>query len=248
MNAWRAGYNSQSLNDITVVTGEEKQVPVLEANSNASGVATGKVSFLATDNGNVDITLLEPNSSEIIPGLTVDNGDDLSYRINDIPNGTFIIFASLKNDDYVLDPDSIVKFGLPKITISFDTVEKNFDVTDAVNITSPENNTRINLPANDSDLTFKWDPYPSASDYVVEVANASGEIIWGGFNKDGSKKISLTSNSTTFNFDGSASESLKSNTYYQLRVYASKNDVKEPLGFKLISSSEVLEGLFEINP
>jgi len=75
----------------------------------------------------------------------------------------------------------------------------------------------------------------------------NGEIIWGGFNADGSNnhhKIDAQTSSVLFNFDGTASESLQAGKIYQWKVYA--DDSRDNGVQTLISASEDLLGIFEI--
>ena len=71
------------------------------------------------------------------------------------------------------------------------------------------------------------------------------DMIWGGFNADGSinhGKIGALLTSALFNFDGSAAETLKSGEIYQWKIYA--DDDILPNVQTLLSSSEDLKGLF----
>ena len=73
------------------------------------------------------------------------------------------------------------------------------------------------------------------------------DMIWGGFNADGSinhGKIGALLTSALFNFDGSATETLKSGEIYQWKIYA--DDDRADGVQTLISSSEDLMGIFEI--
>jgi hypothetical protein len=52
--------------------------------------------------------------------------------------------------------------------------------------------------------------------------------------------------SIIYNSDGTASQALESGNTYRWKIYASKDDTKEPTGWKLISSSEEQMGLFKV--
>ena len=87
-------------------------------------------------------------------------------------------------------------------------------------------------------------------DYVLEVVDESGSTVWGGFDLAGLPKVSLPKAdpiTVGYNFDGSATlATLEAGRYYQLRIYASKDDNTAPLLFKLISSTETLDGVFKV--
>jgi len=55
-----------------------------------------------------------------------------------------------------------------------------------------------------------------------------------------------TQTSIRFNADSTATESLVPGRTYRWKVYVSKDDAKEPLGWKLISVSEDQRGLIKI--
>ena len=89
--------------------------------------------------------------------------------------------------------------------------------------------------------------YPSAKENIIEVRMMNGEIIWGGFNADGSinhHKLDPQTSSILFNFDGTVSEELQKGAIYQWKV---DTDDERAEGVQtLISASEDLIGIFEI--
>jgi hypothetical protein len=98
--------------------------------------------------------------------------------------------------------------------------------------------------------TFKWSAYPSTSDYVIEVTDATtGAVIWGGFTNTAgtiTKNIVLANPSVIYNSDSKAKANLVSGKVYRWRVFASKNDAQQATGWKLISASEDQMGLIKI--
>jgi hypothetical protein len=246
ITAWKTGLNFPGVDGVQVVAGQETSGVMLTASSTPTNVVTGNVSFLAVENGVTDITITHPGTHEVVPGLRTFNTTGNQFSLSGVPNGTFDIIASLDNDGFVLDPDRIVKFGTPSITVAGLPVTVDFDVTDSVALLSPVDNEEVPVPAADADLVFSWAAYPSTSDYVVEVVNESGEVIWGGFAADGTKKVTTTATSIGFNDDGTATEPLEVGRYYQVRVYASKDDQKQVSGYTLISSTEALRGVFRV--
>ncbi|HEY0635412.1 MAG TPA: carboxypeptidase regulatory-like domain-containing protein, partial [Gammaproteobacteria bacterium] len=76
-------------------------------------------------------------------------------------------------------------------------------------------------------------------------------VIWGGFSGsyDATLKnivIPAAETSIVFNTDYTATSALLPGHVYRWRIYASKDDVKEATGWKLISVSEDQQGLFKI--
>lgn len=244
-------YNSPSLS-ITLAASSESSGNNLAMTSGATGSISGAVSFLATNNGEVDVTLTNPLTKETIPGLvTKTQGGE--YSISNIPDGVYIVRASFANDNYVVDPDWIIKNGEPMVTVAANTNTQNFSVTGAMKLTSPTNDSASVKPAEVTGAapTFTWQAYSSTSDYVIEVSDINGNIIWGGFTNNGgtiTKNIIIPKNqlSIVFNSDNKASTTLKTNTVYRWRIYASKDDSSSSTGWKLISVSEEQRGLFVI--
>ncbi|HEX2933790.1 MAG TPA: carboxypeptidase regulatory-like domain-containing protein [Bacteroidales bacterium] len=244
-------YNSPSLS-VALTAGSESAGNNLAMTSGATGLISGAVSFLATNNGEVDVTLTNPLTKETIPGL-VTKTQDGQYSISNIPDGVYIVRASFANDNYVVDPDWIIKNGEPKVTIAANTITQNFSVTGSIKLTSPTNDSASVKPVEITGATpiFTWQAYSSTSDYIIEVSDINGNIIWGGFTNNGgtiTKNIIIPKNqlSIVFNSDNKASSTLKTNTIYRWRIYASKDDTSSPTGWKLISVSEEQRGLFMI--
>ena len=118
---------------------------------------------------------------------------------------------------------------------------------------SPTNLPSNTIPSEISGLTptFSWEAYPSASDYVVEVSDANGNIIWGGIDRTESipvKNVVVPSSQTSvvFDYDGTATQSLEPGKVYRWRVFVSKDDKQSTSGWRLISVSEDQLGLIKI--
>ncbi len=130
---------------------------------------------------------------------------------------------------------------------------RDFSVTGGVSLASPTNAMASTLPVDvkASGLTFTWSQYASADNYVIEVTNQSGRVIWGGFSNNWTTRNMLlpkTQTSVAFNSDGTATEQLVVGKVYRWKVYVSKDDSREALGWKLISASEDQQGMVKIIP
>lgn len=248
VKAWIAGYNST---DTTVVVSANGQLSDINLRlEQGGGSVKGRITFLATANIEVDVSLTNPGTGETIPGLsTVTAGEN--YILNNVPAGAYLARATFVNDGKVMDPDWIMKNGEPFVTATGDTVTRDFSVTGSIELTSPTNPSNSTQPVEvaDSLPAFTWGAYPSADDYVVEVINSNGKVIWGGFSTDWTvKKVSVHKPQTTvrFNADTTATEHLVAGKVYRWKIYVSKDDSGEPTGWKLISSSEDQRGIFKI--
>jgi hypothetical protein len=252
VQGWIASYNSNQAN-ATVASGSETANTHLSLTAGASGTVTGTITFLATTAVEVDVALTHPITHETIPGLSTMTAAS-NYTILKVPTGTFLARATYRNDDRVVDPDWILKNGEPTVTVSTSSIQRNFSLTGSMTLSSPTNAATSNQPfsVTSTTPTFSWNAYPSTNDYVIEVTNSNGKVIWGGFSGSGvtlTKKVSLPSSQTSvvFNYDGQATESLQPGRVYRWKVYASKNDNTNIPAWKLISSSEDQRGLIIIN-
>ena len=249
ITSWRTSFNSDEV-AATVVQGLDTPDTNLTLTAGANGTVSGTVTFLAVENGEVDVSLIHPITRDVIPGTSTQTSAT-NYSISSVPNGDFIARASFENDSYVMDPDAIVKFGEPVVTITNDSVDLPFDVTGTVTLDSPTNPATDTVPAIVTSLTptLTWTAYPSTTDYVIEVINSSGNVIWGGFSSNGTVKdfqVSSAQTNVVFDVDGGASAALEDGKTYRWRVYASKDSVSSLTGWNLISVSEDQRGIFKV--
>ncbi len=249
VQAWESGFNSSKAN-VNLASSGDSQDNNLTLTSGTSGSVTGSITFLATTNIEVDVSLVNPQTKETIPGLTTTTSN-YNYTISNVPAGTYIARASYANDGKVVDPDWILKNGEPTVIVSTSSVTMNFSVTGAVVLISPTNAATTTQPkeVNSATPTFSWSTYSSTDDYVIEVSDVNGNVIWGGFSNSGTVKnitIPKTTTSVTYNSDGKASEPLENSHIYRWRIFASKDDSSDPRGWKIISVSEDQEGLIKI--
>jgi hypothetical protein len=249
LKGWLNGYNS-NLTEVTIATSEELRDVNLELTAGAAVSVSGIISFLATENVEVDVALVHPKTKETIPGLTTRTIGG-NYILENVPDGDYIGRASYENDGLVIDPDWVVKFGEPTITVAGASVELNFSVTGAVSLISPTNDSSLTLPVDVSldTLQFSWTPYPSSSDYVIEVMDLNGKVIWGGFSNGWTEKnivIPDMQTSVEYNYDNTALADLEPGKTYRWRIFASRDDRQSATGWRLISVSEDQMGLIKI--
>ena len=247
------GYESANVATSVSLDAETTDVNI-ELTAGAAGSLSGSIRNISAGNLDVDVALVHPITRETIPGLTTFSSAQ-TYAINNIPTGTYIARATFENDERVMDPDRIFKFGEPEVTLNGDAQELTFDITGSVTINSPTNELATVEPFETTETTptFEWTAYSSTSDYVIEVTDATtGNVIWGGIDQSGSqpvKNIVIPSSqkSIVYNEDGNASvPALEVGKVYRWRIFASKDDNNSPTGWTLISGSEDQMGLIKI--
>ncbi len=249
VNAVKSGYQSSNQPEVSISSTSSSATVDINVNEITGSTLTGKVTFLAVENGIVDISLLDKKSLSVVNGLTTVIDTSKNYTISNIPPGEYKAWASYENDGYVMDPDWIFKNPEAlNVTFTSETTKiLDFSVTGAITIISPSNPAYSIIPdtVESSSPTFYWDAYPQTKEYIIEVRDVNGNLIWGGFTESGEilhSKITKDKNSVEFNFDGSASSELQIGNIYQWKIYA---DVDANIGVQsLLSSSEDLMGLF----
>jgi len=249
LDAIKSGYQSTNQPQVTLSSGSASATVEINVSQITGSTLTGKVTFLAVENGIVDVSLLDKISYSVVNGLTTIIDSSRNYSISNIPAGEYVAWASYKNDGYVMDPDWIFKNpGALFVSFAGDSSKvRNFSVTGAITIVSPTNPPNDITPALADSLipTFHWNAYPQAKEYIVEVRDINGELIWGGFKANGEirhAQVPKEWTSVEFNFDGSALSQLHSGNIYQWRLYA--DDDAEANVQTLLSASEDLMGLF----
>jgi len=249
VDAMKSGYQSVNQPQVTLSSSSQSATIQINVNQIVGSTLTGKVTFLAVQNGIVDISLLDKNSLSVVNGLTTMIDTSRNYAIRNIPAGEYIAWASYKNDNYVMDPDWIFKNpGALNVSFANDTSKMlDFSVTGSITIISPTNPAEEIIPALADSIvpTFNWNAYPSTKEYIIEVRDINGNLVWGGFTGSGEirhSQIPKEWNSVEFNFDGSALMQLQPGNIYQWRLYS--DDEATPNVQTLLSGSEDLMGLF----
>jgi len=261
VKAYLAEYSSDVASVSVAENGVVKDISITLTRGSAGKVTgTFKVisqTTIATPPTTMEVSLVHPITKETIPGLSqsLPYSSSISYAFANVPDGTYVVRATYANDYIVIDPDYITKFGDYTVSVTGGTpTPASVDIvaTSAVILTSPTNEMATTAPVESSATpTFKWQPYASTSDYVIEVTDAStGAVVWGGFtNSNGTlvKNIVIPSNTTsvTFNSDGNATGALVSGKIYRWRIFASK-DNNQTGSWNLIAASEDQMGLIKI--
>jgi hypothetical protein len=255
MDALKSGYKMDDPVSASISSVAEVDTVSIPVSVYQGSVLVGSVTFLASQNSTIDITLLDPETRAVIPGLSVmSDVTGLNYRIEGIPDGSYLAWASLRNDGYVIDPDWLFKNpgGLDIAFVTSVTQELDFSVTDAITLVSPTNPADLTIAfmAESQVPVFRWVPYPSAKEYFIEVKDYSGNVLWGGLNSDGTVNhdfIGADADSVIYNFDNQPNTpALQPGKIYQWRLWADKGTQMNSFVEQLISSSEDLRGIFQV--
>ncbi|HAQ62576.1 TPA: hypothetical protein DCR49_11390 [Candidatus Delongbacteria bacterium] len=255
IEAFKAGYKQSAAVSSTLYAGAPQDSVAVLVETYAGSSISGSTSFIAGAVAKpTDIVLRDIKTLDAIPGLTVSTDSSNNYTIDNIPDGDFIIWASLKNDDNVIDPDWLFKNpGALELTFPTDSgTVLGFTLTGAIVQNSPTNpaDSIYAFMADSIVPTFVWtkiSSYSSTKQWILEVRDINGRRIWGGFEPDGTINhafIGAAETSVEFNFDGSALSELVPGEIYQWSIWA--DDDTAPGIQTLLSSSEDLRGLFQV--
>ncbi len=250
LSAFRIGYVASSTPQVTLSQSQGAVTQEISIQQVIGSTLSGSVTFLAVNNGIVDVTLLDRETASAVNGLATKINENRLYSLTGIPKGEYLAWASLQNDGYVMDPDWIFKNpGGLDVTFTADTgsTTLNFSVTGAIVLNSPTNppDSVIPVVVDTTAPVFTWTAYPQSKEYIIEVRDLNGNLLWGGYNANGSirhAKIAKETTSVRYDFDGSASAQLKPGEIYQWKIYAD-DDAAANIQ-TLLSSSEDLMGLF----
>jgi len=256
LDALKSGYQMDEPVSATISAQAEVDTVSIPVSEYQGSLLQGSVTFLASENSTVDITLLDPETRAVIPGLSVMSDETgLNYRIESIPDGDYIAWASFKNDGYVIDPDWLFKNpgGLDVSFTTSDSLDLDFSVTGAITMLSPTNpaDSTYAFMADSQVPTFRWEAYPSAKEYFIEVKDNSGNVLWGGLNANGTVNhgfIGADADSVIYGFDGwPGTPALEPGRIYQWKLWADKGSPGENgIVDELISASEGQRGIFQV--
>jgi len=219
-----------------------------------AGSVSGSTNFVAGGESPASVVLFHPGTAEAVPGLRVET--DGAFLIEDVPDGEYDVYATYDNDCNVRDPDpQLAHTAVLRIEVAGGpvTIDDTFNITDAVPVTGvwgvepcDHGDSSIIIVSYGLDETpvFTWSDYPSSTQgYAVEVVDVFGNIVWGGFDTDGAPFVQLPAHTTEVTYDG---DPLEAGLNYRWSLWALGNDSSSPLGFRIISTTENLRGLFEI--
>lgn len=260
VKAYIKGYSSTAPTAIVTANAGVTASPALTALVAGAGTVTATVNMVSNTNSAAPATmvtsLVHPVTKETIPGLSASMpwASSVTYTIPGAADGTYVVRTTFANDKIVVDPDALVKFGEPTVTVTggVQVAAVAITTTSSTDLSSPTNALTSTVPVavTGTTPTFTWLTYPSVSDWVIEVMDAStGTVVWGGFTGSGAgttKNITIPAAtlSVVYNSDGKAAVPLVVGKTYRWRIYASQTIGVQP--WKLISMSEDQMGLITI--
>ncbi|MFO0661091.1 MAG: hypothetical protein U0165_14850 [Polyangiaceae bacterium] len=223
--------------DVTVKADAEVKDIVLSPASTALATVSGGVNLVNAGGLSstsvvlvVEETFIEAlEVGEVPKGLRADNVTN-SFSISGVPEGKYVVLASLDNDGLVRDPDtSIAGTDIVHIEVKNGAAQSglSFKVTGALAVVSPGADGPEEVTGNP---TFTWADDSSEDGYEVVVFDAFGNKIWEDLavpSVKGNKNVEMT-------YSGPA---LDIGMYYQFRATSMKSGVP-------ISRTEQLRGVF----
>lgn len=198
-----------------------------------SGAVEGEAGATTT------LQLLHAASGRPVPGVERSISAGEPYTLEGVPAGTYEVAAALALDDgLVMDPDPLRRGPL---TVTVDDASRmgvDFGLVPAVPISAPTGGVRTTATPR-----FEWAPVAGADFYVLELRDAAGQNVWGGFDATGNWRFRVLAPETARDYEGPA---LIPGARYRWRVFAAEQDPVVPSGFRLVAGSEVLEGGFSV--
>lgn len=212
----------------------------LSLNELAAGSVSGSVQIVNAGGGAATSVILAIESTfddtfgrgQTVPGLRAPDPGMVpsitdAYTIAGVPAGRYVVLAAFEDDDLVRDPDDSIGGTVTlhiEVTAGAETAVAGFKITEALEVLSPGANGAEEVSGTP---VFNWVDDSSEDEYLVQVFDAFGEIVW-------SKTIAGSSGvDPMVTYAGPA---LESGLYYQFRATSFKGS---PL-----SRTEDLKGVF----
>lgn len=224
---------------VDIADGSESTVDLALSDA-STGTVTGTVQIVNAPGGAMTSVVLAIESTfnedfgrgQTVPGMR-DPDPGIApnllgeYSISGVPAGRYVVLAAFEDDNLVRDPDISIGGTSTlhiEVTAGGTTEVDGFKVTEALAVQSPGANGPEEV---NGTPTFRWEDDSSEDEYVVEVFNAFGEIIW-----DTSIAGSSGQDPSAV-YEGPA---LESGHYYQFRATSYKGAA--------LSRTEDLKGVF----
>lgn len=237
VQAYRRGLNYEPV-DVTVEADDWSGVDLAISGDRAASLS-GSVSIVSGNGATSIVLALESTFDEVlargklVPGLRAPEpgaAPDVTgtFRIEGIPDGRYVVLAAFENDGLVRDPDpDIAGTQIQHIVVSGGATSANpaFKVTSAVRMIGPGAGESVETISGAP--TFRWEAYPSAKRYDLELFDTFGTLLW---------TTSVTATSAAY----AGEAPLEPGVPYQWRVTAFGN-ADNP-----ISLTEDLLGVFQL--
>lgn len=236
VRARMSGAEGTALPGVNVMAGADAEDVDLRLTSLAGVTVSG---MIAGGTGTSSVVLLEPQTGRIVPGLSTLATLGDRYAIDGVPPGTYEVLGAYERDAWVMDPEAIREDGgLPEITVDDSDVTLDFGVAPTIDGVMPVGTSSSATPL------FTWAPVANADYYVPELRDASGRVVWGGFDAAGRWTVRAIG-TERLGYNGPA---LTEGLLYTFRVFAAMQDPVVPSNFDLLAGSELRAGHFRIRP
>ena len=231
LTAHAAGLTAEPLMGVQAVAGQSVDEQMLQM-TDAPGVMLSGA--LSDGDGQTELFLAEPESGAAVPGLSTMASFSGSYNLAQVPDGDYLIRAGLELDGRVLNVQRALDEGPPIAQV------QGADLMVALESQPSVEGLAASAGATP---TLSWSAQTDADFYVVELFDAAGQNLWGGFDASRNPKFRVLVPETSVLYDGPA---LSSGAHYRFRVYAAVRDPIVPSNFELIAASEERAGRFVV--
>lgn len=234
VTAWRAGHTGEprrlvNVGEGALVTGIDLELEAITGARIEGSLGT------ATATSSTQVIFTSPETGEPIPGLAVGARYGETWFVDGVPPGRFAVRTALERDGVVEDPEPIRTEGLPQVeVVGSEMVTIALPVAPALALLEPTETASVAAPP-----LFRWAPVAGADFYVIEVRDAAGRNLWGGFDAGGIWRFTILAPDTTARYEGPA---LTPGARYHWRVWAARRDPVVISAFTLIAASEALAG------
>jgi hypothetical protein len=226
--AIKAGHTGAVRDRVTVTAATEGIDLTIAAG--AAGSVKGTIT-----GGDTRVWLAHADLGDPIPGLDVQSSGG-SYVIAGVPDGRYEVRAGLELDGRTLDPDPINEDGPIEVTVAGAEVTQNLVLKSAIGGLMPTDTASAALVP-----SFDWSDVANADFYVIEVYDADGTSLMGGFDAAGNPRTRVLQKPVAY-----SGRTLTPGARYTWRVWAGENDNVIPSEFTLPAASEELGGWFDV--
>lgn len=196
---------------------------------------------LGAGTGQTRVWLTHAGTNTFVPDLSVLVDYGAAWMIDGVPEGTYLVRAGLEHDGRTLDADVVRSGALPLIDVPA-TGMATVDLATAPAIDG------ATVTQTATSAEFSWSTVVDADYYVVEVRDAAGQLLWGGFDSRRRPTMRVLAPATRVAFGELATPiaALEPGRLYGYRIYAAK-DVNTGQLFEIIAASEELAGEFRVS-
>jgi hypothetical protein len=238
--AYLGGSDSSRVAGVPVRAGETTEVAEVTLSTSAGVPVEGTLAPARGATRSTTVTLAHPASGEPVPGLSVVAAFGEAFRIDGVAPGTYALEAALEDDGTVLAVEPELQARPVQVTVGSAPPEPiALGTIPAIAGLSPVGTATVAAVP-----TLAWTAAAEADFYVVEVVDALGRNVWGGFDARGSWRFTVLPPATRIAYAGPA---LAPGRTYGWRVFAARRDAVVQTSFTIVAASEALAGTLTID-